>query len=226
MHAQSDLNNDNVIDNVMSSFQQIQSQIQQNKIAAPAPAPAAPTERSRHEVIFPPSKIKVGANEFEVSLHAPPMSILREFTHIFGPNILPPNTSLFVIPTIQPSLVGSLLNWTNVVSLEKDRLLECFLNLCTSLIPQILPPHIFFDYIDPCSGLPMLHPSNKIYDEVAGCSELLNLRVYNAGGCKVLTHNEYGDGGYPATIFLGGEREEVMRFYQMVVNLYSGNNGT
>ncbi|GMI13583.1 hypothetical protein TrLO_g1155 [Triparma laevis f. longispina] len=204
-----------------TSSQQPQQQQQQQQQPHQIPQQIKP--RARHEVLFPCSKIKVGSNEFEVSLHSPPLSVLREFHHIFGPTFLQ-NKELFIIPTIQPSLVGSLLNWTNTVAQEKDRLLESFLNLCTSLLPQILPPHLFFDYIDPCSGLPMLNERNKIWDEVAGCSELLGLRVYNAGGCKVLTHDEYGDGGYPASIFLGGDREEVVRFYQMVVNLYSDNN--
>ena len=59
------------------------------------------------------------------------------------------------------------------------------------------------DYIDPCSGLPMLatHNHNKVYSEVDGMEVLLNYRSYNAGFCKVLVHPKWGSAVYPATIF-------------------------
>ena len=58
------------------------------------------------------------------------------------------------------------------------------------------------DYIDPCSGLPMLTVNcNKVYSEVDGMECLLNYRAYNAGFCKILTHPKWGSAVYPATIF-------------------------
>ena len=58
------------------------------------------------------------------------------------------------------------------------------------------------DYIDPCSGLPMLSQnSTKVYSEVDGMECLLNYRTYNAGFCKILTHPKWGSAVYPATIF-------------------------
>ena len=42
------------------------------------------------------------------------------------------------------------------------------------------------DYIDPCSGLPMVHRgTNSVYGEVAALSALLGYRTQNAGCCKV-----------------------------------------
>jgi hypothetical protein len=58
------------------------------------------------------------------------------------------------------------------------------------------------DFIDPCSGLPMLTQScNKVYSEVDGMECLLNYKSYNAGFCKILTHPLWGSAVYPATIF-------------------------
>ena len=58
------------------------------------------------------------------------------------------------------------------------------------------------DYIDPCSGLPMISLNcNKVYSEVDGMECLLNYKAYNAGFCKILTHPKWGSAVYPATIF-------------------------
>ena len=49
------------------------------------------------------------------------------------------------------------------------------------------------DYIDPCSGLPMISLNcNKVYSEVDGMECLLNYKAYNAGFCKILTHPRWG----------------------------------
>jgi Methylmalonic aciduria and homocystinuria type D protein len=66
------------------------------------------------------------------------------------------------------------------------------------------------DYIDPCSGLPMLtRDCNKVYSEVDGMECLLNYKAYNAGFCKVLTHPRWGSAVYPATIFCYAPRDVV-----------------
>mmetsp|Transcript_6089 Transcript_6089/g.9262 ORF Transcript_6089/g.9262 Transcript_6089/m.9262 type:complete len:97 (-) Transcript_6089:81-371(-) len=58
------------------------------------------------------------------------------------------------------------------------------------------------DYIDPCSGLPMLTlHCNKVYSEVDGMECLLNYKAHNAGFCKILLHPRWGSAVYPATIF-------------------------
>lgn len=42
------------------------------------------------------------------------------------------------------------------------------------------------DYIDPCSGLPMVHRgTNAVYGEVEALTTLLGYRTQNAGCCKV-----------------------------------------
>jgi hypothetical protein len=66
------------------------------------------------------------------------------------------------------------------------------------------------DYIDPCSGLPMLTKCcNKVYSEVDGMECLLNYKAYNAGFCKVLTHPRWGSAVYPATMFCYAPRDVV-----------------
>lgn len=42
------------------------------------------------------------------------------------------------------------------------------------------------DYIDPCSGLPMLHRATaSVYGEVEALTTLLGYQTQNAGCCKV-----------------------------------------
>ena len=64
-----------------------------------------------------------------------------------------------------------------------------FLEFGEEVCSKIKAQGYWADYIDPCSGLPMLTKScNKVYSEVDGMECLLNYRAYNAGFCKVLTH--------------------------------------
>lgn len=63
------------------------------------------------------------------------------------------------------------------------------------------------DYIDPCSGLPMLTPNcNKVYDEVQSAQVILNYPIMNADCCKILLHPQWGSAVYPATIFTTAPR--------------------
>ena len=144
---------------------------------------------------------------------------------IFGtlPPTLPSNYEVLSLPTIQPSEVGSLLAWTTPVANEKDRLLEVFFEFCSKVL-QPSCPH-FYDYIDPSSGLPMLHPSQKVYDEVESMCTLLKVPKHQAGGCKVFLHPKYGEGGYPATCFFVGPRDEVKRWVEGMVAYYNGGGG-
>ncbi len=70
------------------------------------------------------------------------------------------------------------------------------------LCEQLRARGYWADYIDPCSGLPMISLNcNKVYSEVDGMECLLNYKAYNAGFCKILTHPKWGSAVYPATIF-------------------------
>ena len=85
-----------------------------------------------------------------------------------------------------------------------------FLEFGEEVCGKIVAAGYWADYIDPCSGLPMLTKScNKVYSEVDGMECLLNYRAYNAGFCKVLTHPKWGSAVYPATIFCYAPRQVV-----------------
>eukprot|EP00591_Stephanopyxis_turris_P009912 CAMPEP_0195518918 /NCGR_PEP_ID=MMETSP0794_2-20130614/13945_1 /TAXON_ID=515487 /ORGANISM="Stephanopyxis turris, Strain CCMP 815" /LENGTH=125 /DNA_ID=CAMNT_0040647965 /DNA_START=200 /DNA_END=573 /DNA_ORIENTATION=+ len=76
---------------------------------------------------------------------------------------------------------------------EKDRLLNVFLDFGSSFCKQIRDLGYFADYIDPCSGLPMITQNcNKVYSEVDGMEVLLGYRAHNAGFCKILLHPLWG----------------------------------
>ena len=122
------------------------------------------------ETIIPPTLLAFTTHDgaspatLELSLHTPPRAILAEFEHIFPDNIPSPPSAVFVLPTIQPSLVGSLLKYDAPIAAEKDRLLELFFAFVTTHLLPTLPDDVFLDYLDPCSGLPMIAKSNHIYD--------------------------------------------------------------
>lgn len=72
------------------------------------------------------------------------------------------------------------------------------------------------DYIDPCSGMSMLHhQSCTVYDEVGAIMVLGKYRTQNAGCCKLALHPSWGSWVYPATMFAQGisveQVEDAMR---------------
>lgn len=163
----------------------------------------------------------------ECSVHTLPKPLIREFHHVFGDryhdDVVVPNEDgnhrmeLLAVPTNQQAR-QDLVAVGDEIELEKDRLLNVFLDFGKDLCEKIRGKGFWADYIDPCSGLPMLtRDCNKVYSEVDGMECLLNYRAYNAGFCKVLTHPKWGTAVYPATIFCFAPRNlviQLVREYQ------------
>jgi hypothetical protein len=169
------------------------------------------TESSTHITLLPPrliTKVSGSSDAIECSVHSLPKSLQREFHHVFGVSYimsstpsLSTNISLWAIPTNQRAR-HDLVAVGPDIEAEKDRLLNVFLNFGEEVATKIRSRGYWADYIDPCSGLPMLSLNcNKVYSEVDGMECLLNYKSYNAGFCKILTHPQWGSAVYPATIF-------------------------
>lgn len=162
----------------------------------------------------------------ECSVHTLPKPLMREFRHVFGEkyqqDMMDSDTNmrdddddggleLLAIPTNQQAR-QDLVSVGDEVEYEKDRLLNVFLEFGQELCERIRAMGYWADYIDPCSGLPMItRDCNKVYSEVDGMECLLNYRAYNAGFCKVLTHPKWGTSVYPATIFCYAPREPIIQ---------------
>ncbi len=194
-------------------------------MSSPAPGPSA-----QSHCIIPPTCISLPSpdptlppHELELSLFTLPKSISREFNHIFPSTPVPPEHTVLIIPTIQPSSQGSLLNWSDEIAAEKDRLLELFFTFAQTHLPPHLPSSSWHDYIDPCSGLPMRTQtsSTPIYDEVASFSAVLQYPTYSAGNCRVFAHPRYGEGGYPASCFVVGEVADVKKGIEELIRKYT-----
>lgn len=143
---------------------------------------------------------------------------MREFGHVFndeylkvgddeGDAMMVDSSSggsplkLLAIPTNQRAR-EDLVQMGDHIEQEKDRLLNVFLTFGKYICEQLRAKGFWADYIDPCSGLPMMTLNcNKVYSEVDGMEILLNYKAYNAGFCKILTHPKWGSSVYPATIF-------------------------
>jgi hypothetical protein len=118
-----------------------------------------------------------------------------------------------------------LLSWNDETAKEKDRLLEVFFFFCNELLSPIVDQvnaevgaekPLSIDWIDPCSGLPMKTQTQVIYDEVASHSALLKYTVSSAGGCKVMLHDRWGEGGYPATLVFSGTEDQARKALAIV----------
>jgi hypothetical protein len=159
----------------------------------------------------------------ECSVHTLPKPLVREFRHVFGEKYQQgldtmqddgdgeSGMELLAIPTNQQAR-QDLVAIGEEIEFEKDRLLNVFLEFGKELCERIRDKGYWADYIDPCSGLPMItRDCNKVYSEVDGMECLLNYRAYNAGFCKVLTHPKWGTAVYPATMFCYAPRDYVIQ---------------
>lgn len=85
---------------------------------------------------------------------------------------------------------------------EKDRLLRRFMTFAAEVCSVLIRKGYWADYIDPCSGLPMIHRSSgSVYGEVEALSTLRGFKTQNAGCCKILLHPKWQSCVYPATLF-------------------------
>ena len=150
-------------------------------------------------------------NNIECSIHTLPKPLLREFKHIF-PEIEGNDTmQLYAIATNQKAK-HDLVAIGDHIEAEKDRLLNVFLSFAHDFCQKIQKLGYWADYIDPCSGLPMLTRNcNKVYSEVESMQVLLNYRAYSAGFCKILVHPKWGSSVYPATMFVRAKEEDVVQ---------------
>ena len=85
---------------------------------------------------------------------------------------------------------------------EKDFCLERFISFARRVTDRLIAVGHWADYIDPCSGLSMVHKdSQSIYGEVDALVTLLNYQTTNSGCCKVVLHPQWGSAVYPASLF-------------------------
>mmetsp|Transcript_12038 Transcript_12038/g.13185 ORF Transcript_12038/g.13185 Transcript_12038/m.13185 type:complete len:113 (+) Transcript_12038:347-685(+) len=94
---------------------------------------------------------------------------------------------------------------------EKDRLLNNFFNFAEEIKTKLASQDsdIFFDYIDPPSGLPRHSQSSSIYDEISATEVLLRYSFQKVNGCRVLSHPEWGINCYPAAMFTNAPLDVV-----------------
>lgn len=156
-----------------------------------------PSERYG-STLLAPHKYTTPLGEMEVSVHICRPPFIREVDMVLPNKDL---KNLLCIPTMQHAR-EDLVKVGDEIELEKDRLLENFMEFAKQLCNLLSKEGYFADYIDPCSGLAMItRDANKVYSEVDGAQQLLGYAVQNAGCCKVLLHPTWNSSVYPASIF-------------------------
>lgn len=87
--------------------------------------------------------------------------------------------------------------------------------VCDRLIDQ----GFWADYIDPCSGLPMIHKEgSNVYGEVQGLVTLLGYQTQNAGCCTIILHPVWGSSVYPASFFTKAPFDDLERAIEYAEN--------
>jgi hypothetical protein len=99
--------------------------------------------------------------------------------------------------------------------IEKDKCLEHFFSIAKKFQKKVESLGFWMDFIDPCSGLPMLTSDcNKPFDEVQSAQTLLSEKgfsVMNAGCCKILLHPKWGSSVYPTSMFTNADSESAVQ---------------
>ncbi|KAG1713303.1 hypothetical protein DVH05_001023 [Phytophthora capsici] len=158
--------------------------------------------------LLQPTELREG---FQVSVHACPRLMVRELKHVFPAQFQRSKSdqNMLAVLTCQKSLMD-LSQFGIDADKEKDRLLETFVAFAQQVANALIARKYWADFIDPCSGLPMLTlSSNKVYSEVDGVELLLRYRCLSAGMCKILVHPTWGAAVYPASLFTTAPYEVV-----------------
>eukprot|EP00878_Enallax_costatus_P008273 GHUV01008649.1.p1 GENE.GHUV01008649.1~~GHUV01008649.1.p1 ORF type:complete len:175 (+),score=26.50 GHUV01008649.1:208-732(+) len=143
----------------------------------------------------------------EYSVHTLPASMAREIQHVFPDLNL---ADMLIVPTCQQADYD-LVRTGEKIDVEKDRLLERFMAWSQCICSKLQAQGYWCDYIDPCSGLPMIQQgTNNVYPEVEGLSVLLGFKTQNAGCCKIVLHPRWGSAVYPATLFTKAPLEQLI----------------
>ncbi|RHY42990.1 hypothetical protein DYB26_000994 [Aphanomyces astaci] len=192
-----------------------QSRTRQSESMAPPAAEDAPIQsqgshravrQPRHLILLQPTMTTSG---LEVSVHECPRTMMRELVHVF-PNTLKKDCNVLAVVTNQRASVD-LAQFGEEADKEKDRLLENFVKWAHEVAEALTAAGHWADFIDPCSGLPMLAlNSNKVYSEVDGVEVLLRYNCLSAGMCKILIHPEWGAAVYPASLFTTAPSDLVL----------------
>lgn len=108
----------------------------------------------------------------------------------------------FIMPTCQKSAFD-LVNVGVEIEEEKDRLFASFTGFARDVVAKCESLGLWCDFIDPCSGYPMVHTDiHRAYDEVDNIQKLLKYRILPTNCCRVLHHPLWGSAVYPASIFI------------------------
>eukprot|EP00271_Cylindrocystis_brebissonii_P022042 TRINITY_DN8252_c0_g1_i3.p1 TRINITY_DN8252_c0_g1~~TRINITY_DN8252_c0_g1_i3.p1 ORF type:complete len:183 (-),score=18.03 TRINITY_DN8252_c0_g1_i3:787-1335(-) len=153
--------------------------------------------------------VLVTSGGMEYSAHSCPRQYGEELRSIFpGEDV----ASMLIVPTCQHACVD-LVHLGEAVEKEKDHLLEEFVGWARPICERLTSEFGHFaDYLDPCSGLPMIHrDTTTVYSEVEGLATLLGYVSANAGCCKVILHPRWGSAVYPATMFTKAPLETFLR---------------
>mmetsp|Transcript_10931 Transcript_10931/g.32517 ORF Transcript_10931/g.32517 Transcript_10931/m.32517 type:complete len:163 (-) Transcript_10931:1150-1638(-) len=144
----------------------------------------------------------------EFSVHACPSRIRTEVATVLPGADL---DKLLIVPTCQRA-VTDLVKTGEEVEKEKDELLEKFMEWAKKVCKTLEDQGYWSDFIDPCSGLAMIHQDSQIvYSEVEALSILKGYSTANAGCCKVLLHPKWGSSVYPASMFSCAPKDVLLK---------------
>ena len=161
----------------------------------------------RHARTILPRTLSRTYTDFEYSVHIAPKSLGRELRSVF-PVLTASKDPILVIPTFQRSAI-ELLEFGELQTREKDRLLDSFMTWATALRAALLAKSstVWFDATDPASAQAHFGAPAGCYSDVDGIARVTNYHTTDAGACRIVKHPGWGYACYPAMAFTTAPKE-------------------
>jgi hypothetical protein len=148
----------------------------------------------------------------EIYIKPPSKFILNYWQQLLPQWIKVPQTVILILLPSQYSLDTS----TEIIELEKNRLLLQFMIIAKSIKILCEEQGLLSEIISPKDGFPLNSlPGKMNFDLVAITHELLGFDFYQtSAGCKVLYHPQWGSAMYTSMIISLGSLETISKILQ------------
>jgi len=147
-----------------------------------------------------------GDRSVEISIHQP-----TEFVRNNQGDFLPDwnqgvESVIIVLQQASLRLIGD----SDSTQKEKDFLFSRLVDFGRGLTEKLEPQGYLTDMMNPITGKAMFStPGKGCHDDIRVVSELLGIRHYDCGGCRVLVHERWREAVYPGVLMSSAKRDLI-----------------
>ncbi|XP_041365992.1 cobalamin trafficking protein CblD-like [Gigantopelta aegis] len=149
---------------------------------------------------FLPESIPQPSEMLECIAQDCPMILRKEFADLFPErNIL---EGVLTVISISQKTVNDMTVWSADVEIERETLLEAFIQGATEICEALQEGGYWADFIDPSCGKPYLGShTNSVFFETDDRYRKLGFEIVDLGCCKVISHHIWGTHTFVGSLF-------------------------